>query len=269
MSRRWSDLLPYSGLGLIVLACALGPFLPLPDPVAMDMRNRFAGPSAAHWLGQDEFGRDVAARLILGTGISLVVAVSAGLLAGIVGATLGIVAGYMRGMADMATLRLMDLILCFPPLLMAMLFVAMYGAGISTLVPTLALVFVPGFTRVAYAAVITVRSQEYVYAVKTMGASTLRIMLGTILPNIMGPLLVQLSLAAASAIVLESGLSFLGLGILPPSPSLGLMIGAARSSASAAPWLLILPCLALVLLILAVNATCDALRDRFDPRSAL
>lgn len=255
-------------LTLMVTACLLAPVLPIPDPLKMNMGQRFAPPSAAFLLGQDEMGRDVFSRLLFGVRISIFIALSTALLSAIVGTALGIFGGYMRGLSEIFTLRAMDIVLCFPPLLLAMLAVTLYGPGPITLIPVLSVVFVPGFTRVAYASVLTVRSQDYVEAVRAMGASNGRIMVKTILPNIMGPLLVQASFVTAAAVVLESGLSFLGLGVVPPSPSLGLMIGTGRAAIAHQPMLLVWPCLALVAMILILNGVCDLLRDWLDPRSS-
>lgn len=255
-------------LTLMVMACLLAPVLPIPDPLKMNMGQRFAPPSVAFLLGQDEMGRDVFSRLLFGVRISIFIALSTALLSAIVGTALGIFGGYMRGLSEIFTLRAMDIVLCFPPLLLAMLAVTLYGPGPITLIPVLSVVFVPGFTRVAYASVLTVRSQDYVEAVRAMGASNGRIMVKTILPNIMGPLLVQASFVTAAAVVLESGLSFLGLGVVPPSPSLGLMIGTGRAAIAHQPMLLVWPCLALVAMILILNGVCDLLRDWLDPRSS-
>jgi len=255
-------------LALIALICLLASVLPLSDPLKMTMGQRFAGPSSAFPLGQDEMGRDILSRLVFGIRISLFIALSTSILSGVIGTAFGIIGGYMRGFPEILTLRAMDVVLCFPPLLLAMLAVTLYGPGPMTLIPVLAAVFVPGFTRIAYASVLTVRSQDYVEAVQAMGASNIRIMLKTILPNIMGPLLVQASFVTAAAVVLESGLSFLGLGVVPPSPSLGLMIGTGRAAIAHQPMLLVWPCLALVVMILVLNGVCDLLRDWLDPRSA-
>lgn len=255
-------------LALIVIACLLAPILPLADPLKMNMAARFAAPSVAFPLGQDEMGRDVLARLLFGIRISLFIALSTALLSGIIGTALGIIGGFMRGFSEILTLRAMDVVLCFPPLLLAMLAVTLYGPGPLTLIPVLAVVFVPSFTRIAYSSVLTVRSQDYVEAVRALGASNGRIMVKTILPNIMGPLLVQVSFVTAAAVVLESGLSFLGLGVVPPAPSLGLMIGTGRAAIAHQPMLLVWPCLALVAMILVLNGVCDLLRDWLDPRSS-
>lgn len=255
-------------LALIVVICVCAPLLPFANPLAMNIGQRFAGPSAGHLLGQDEIGRDVLSRLVYGMRISLIIALATAILSGVIGTAIGIIGGYLRGISEIVTLRAMDVVLCFPPLLLAMLAVTLYGPGPVTLIPVLSAVFVPGFTRIAYSSVLTVRSQDYVEAVRAMGASKARIMFKTILPNIMGPLLVQVSFVMAATVVLESGLSFLGLGVVPPSPSLGLMIGTGRASISHAPMLLLWPCLALVVMILVLNGVCDLLRDYLDPRSA-
>ncbi|MBE9605642.1 dipeptide/oligopeptide/nickel ABC transporter permease/ATP-binding protein [Acetobacteraceae bacterium H6797] len=256
---------PVAAVGLIAFAALITPFLPLPDPVRIDVANRLAGFSASHWLGQDEVGRDVLSRLLWGARASLMVAFFSSLAACIIGTALGVLGGFLRGFTEIITVRAMDVVLCFPPLLLALLVVTLLGPGASTLIPVLALVYLPGFVRVAYAGVLTVRAQDYVEAQHALGAAPARIMLRTVLPNIGGPVLVQFSLSMASAVVLESGLSFLGLGVVPPAPSWGLMIGAARSTMAQAPLLLLWPCLALTLTILAMNALCDALRDAVDP----
>ena len=259
---------PVAGVGVIALIALLVPFLPLPDPLAMDVGHRLSGPSSAHWLGQDQYGRDVLTRLLWGGRVSLLVALAASSAAAIVGTLLGLAGGFLGGVAELLTVRSMDVVLCFPPLLLALLAVTLLGPGAATLIPLLALLFLPGFVRVVYAGVLAMRSQDHVEAMRVLGASRWRIMLGTILPNVGGPVLVQLSLTAAAAIVLESGLSFLGLGVVPPASSWGLMIGAGRTTMAQAPLQLVWPCLALTLTILAMNGLCDALRDAVDPQRA-
>jgi peptide/nickel transport system permease protein len=258
--------IPAGSVALIALLALAAPVLPLPDPVAIDVAHRLAGVSALHPLGQDEYGRDELSRLVWGTRVSLAVAVIATGIACAFGVLLGLVGGFLGRVAELATVRSMDVVLCFPPLLLALLVVTLVGPGASTLIPVLALLYLPGFVRIVYAGVLSVRAQDYVEAMRALGARRARIMFLTVLPNVGGPVLVQFSLAAASAMVLESGLSFLGLGVVPPSPSLGLMIGEARSTMAQAPLLLLWPCLALGLAILALNALCDALRDAFDPQ---
>ncbi|MBW6398247.1 dipeptide/oligopeptide/nickel ABC transporter permease/ATP-binding protein [Roseomonas sp. HJA6] len=257
--------IPLAAVGIIALLALLVPYLGLPDPVRIDVPNRLAGPSWQHLLGQDEVGRDILSRLLWGARSSLTVALLSATIACVIGTALGVMGGFLGGVVDLLTIRAADIVLCFPPLLLALLVVTLLGPGAATLIPVLALVYLPGFVRVAYAGVLSVRHQEYVEAQRALGVGKLRIMLRTVLPNIGGPVLVQFSLAMASAVVLESGLSFLGLGVVPPSPSWGLMIGAARSTMAQTPLPLLWPCLALTLTVLSMNALCDAVRAAVDP----
>jgi peptide/nickel transport system permease protein len=261
-------LVPLAAIGLIVLTAVAAPVLPISDPTRMAIGQRLAPPTLGHPLGQDEYGRDVFSRLVWGARASLFVAGTSAGLALVIGTTMGVLGGFLRGFVELLTVRSMDIVLCFPPILLALLVVTLLGPGIATLILVLSVLFLPGFVRVAYAGVLSVRSQDFVEAMRALGASRLRIMSRTILPNIAGPLLVQLSLAVAAAIVIESGLSFLGLGVVPPAPSWGTMIRGARAVMDRAPLLLLFPCIALTLTIFAMNALCDALRDTFDPHTA-
>ena len=257
--------IPVVAVGAIALLALIVPVLGLSDPARMDVAHRLTGPSWAHWLGQDDLGRDILSRLLWGARSSLTVAVLSASLSCVVGAALGVLGGFLRGVVDLLTIRAMDVVLCFPPLLLALLVVTLLGPGASTLIPVLALVYLPGFTRVAYAGVLSLRDQEYVQAQLALGVAPPRIMVRTVLPNIGGPVLVQFSLALASAVVLESGLSFLGLGVVPPAASWGLMIASARSTMAQTPLPLLWPCLALTLTVLSLNALCDAVRGAMDP----
>ncbi len=258
--------LPGALVAAIVLLAIAAPLLPLPDPVRQDVANRLARPSLMHWLGQDEYGRDVLSRIVWGARVSLSVAFAAALMAAAVGTLAGILGGYFRGMVELVTVRVAEVVLCFPPLLLALLVVTLMGPGAGTLVFSLAILFAPGFARVAYAETLSARALDYVTAQEALGARTGRILFRTLLPNIAPPLIVQFSLTVASAMVLESGLSFLGLGVVPPSPSWGLMIRGARASMEQAPLLLFWPCLALTGTVLVLNLFCDRLRDVLDPR---
>ncbi|MCG7361384.1 dipeptide/oligopeptide/nickel ABC transporter permease/ATP-binding protein [Roseomonas sp. ACRSG] len=264
MKKLW---IPGAIVALIVLLAIAAPILGLADPVRQDIANRLAGPMAGSPLGRDEFGRDVLSRLIWGARTSLGVAFASALIAGIIGTTFGLIGGWFRGLGEILTVRSMDIILCFPPVLLALLVVTLMGPGAGTLILVLSVLYLPGFARVTYAEVLSARSLDYVEAVRALGAPTGRILFRTVLPNVAGPVLVQLSLAVASAVVLESGLSFLGLGVVPPAPSWGLMIRGARATMEQAPMLLLWPCVALTLTILAMNLLCDGLRDAVDPRT--
>jgi peptide/nickel transport system permease protein len=259
--------LPALLIGAILLTALLAPVLPLPDPVRQAIAGRLASPSGAHWLGQDEYGRDVLSRILWGARVSLSVAFAATTLAALGGTLLGILGGYFRGAVELVTVRVAEIVLCFPPLLLALLVVTLLGPGAGTLIFSLAILFAPNFARVAYAETLSARALDYVTAQEALGARSSRILLLTLLPNIAAPLIVQFSLTVASAMVLESGLSFLGLGVVPPDPSWGLMIRGARATMEQAPVLLLWPCLALTGTVLALNLFCDRLRDVLDPRA--
>jgi peptide/nickel transport system permease protein len=258
---------PLVAVGVIVLLALVSPLIAPYDPTAQNVAARLAGPSLAHPLGQDEFGRDVLSRLLVGARASLRVAILSALIAAAIGVMIGLVGGYFGGLVELVTIRLTDIILSFPPILLALLVVTLLGPGVGTLTFVLSILYIPGFARVTYGEVLSARALEYVEAARAAGASALRIMLRTILPNIVGPILVQFSLVVASAILIESGLSFLGLGVVPPEPSWGLMIRGARGTMQHNALLLLWPCIALVVTILAINRLCDALRDVFDPRT--
>ncbi len=259
--------LPSIALCLLLLIAILAPVIAPSDPLAMNISGRLGAPSASHWLGQDEFGRDVLSRLLYGARVSLSVAIATGVVAALIGIAAGMVGGYFGGLAEVLTVRVAEFMLAFPPILLALLVIAFTGPGTLTLIATLAVFYAPEFARIAYGEVRSVKEKEYVEAMRSLGAGPLRIMRKTIFPNIAAPLFVQFSLVVASAIVVESGLSFLGLGIVPPTPSWGLMIRGARSYLELNPMGLVWPCLALVVTIFIVNALCDAIRDVFDPRT--
>ncbi|MFC7397855.1 dipeptide/oligopeptide/nickel ABC transporter permease/ATP-binding protein [Chelatococcus sp. GCM10030263] len=258
--------LPVSAFALLILVAVFGPVLVGIDPTAMDISGRLAGPSWTHPLGQDEFGRDILSRLLYGARVSLTVAFTATLLAAAGGIAAGLIGGYFRGIAEFLTLRVADVVLAFPPILLALLVVTVAGPGAATLTVVLAVLYMPKFARVTYGEVLSVKNLEYVEAMRALGAGNGRILLGTVLPNLFAPLLVQFSLTIAAAIIVESGLSFLGLGVTPPAPSWGLMIRSARNYMDLDPTGLVWPCLCLVATIFIVNSLCDTLRDAFDPR---
>ncbi len=270
MGRGVLRILALPGLlaAAILLLALATPVLPLVDPVHQDIAQRMSGPSPGHLLGQDEYGRDVLSRILWGARVSLSVAFAATTMAALAGVLLGILGGYFRGVVELLTVRVAEIVLCFPPLLLALLVVTLLGPGAGTLSFALAILFAPAFARLAYAETLSARELDYVTAQRALGAPNGRILLRTVLPNIAAPLIVQFSLTIATAMVLESGLSFLGLGVVPPAPSWGLMIRGARASMEQAPLLLLWPCLALTGTVLVLNLLCDRLRDALDPRGA-
>ena len=255
-------------IGAIVLAAALANLLPLPSPTDMDMLERRSPPSAAHWLGTDRLGRDMLARLIHGARISLTVGVLAPLIGLLIGGALGILAGYFRGVLETVVVGAVDVLLAFPPLVLALAVTAYLGQTIANLTYIIGILSIPAFTRVARAATLSIAKREFILAARAMGATELRILVRELLPNVVLPLLAFFLLAVAVTIVVEGALSFLGLGVPPPAPSWGSMIGEGRESLETAPRIAFLPAAAMFLTVLAFNVVGDTLRVVTDPRQA-
>ncbi|HEU0062920.1 MAG TPA: ABC transporter permease [Hyphomicrobiaceae bacterium] len=264
----WLFWLALAWIGLIVLAAALADVLPLPSPTDMDMLERRAPPSAAHWLGTDRLGRDMLARLIHGARISLTVAILAPLIGLLVGGALGILAGYFRGPVETVVVGGVDVLLAFPPLVLALAITAYLGQTVAHLTYIIGILSIPAFTRVARAATLSLASREFILAARAMGATEARILLRELLPNVILPLMAFFLLAIAVTIVVEGALSFLGLGVPPPAPSWGGMIGEGRESLEAAPRIAFLPALFMFVTVLSFNVVGDTLRVLTDPRQA-
>ena len=267
--RVWRNARVLAGLAiftLFALVAIAAPLLAPDDPLRMNPARSLDGPNFRNWLGTDEFGRDVLSRLIHGARISLGVAIGSIVVAGVLGVTLGLQAGYYGGWIDSAIMRGMDLIFSFPPILLAIAIVAFLGPTIPNLIGTIALLYVPRFARVVYASVQTTKLNPYVEASRSVGAHDGYLIRRVILPNIMAPIMVQSSLAVGFAILLESGLSFIGLGAQPPTPSWGQMIAGGRALMEQAPLLVVWPSLVIAVNIVAFNVLGDGLRDALDPR---
>ncbi len=252
---------------LIVLLAALGPSWLGIDPLAPDRAVRLQGPSGAHWLGTDDLGRDVLARIVSGARISLGVGAASVVLSLGLGVAIGLVAGMVGKRTDEALMRLMDIWMAFPGLLLAILLVAIAGPGLESAVVAIALVNVPVYARLVRASVLTIVRQEFVEAARAVGASPVAIALGHVLPNCLGPVWVQATLGFATAVLETAALSFLGLGAQPPAPEWGAMLNQARPYIREAPWTVTFPGLALMVVVLGFNLLGDALRDLFDPRT--
>lgn len=267
LARRYLRLV-ISGLVVlaVVLVALLAPVLTTHDPLAIDPGRVLQGPQPGFPLGTDEFGRDILSRLLYGARPSLMVAAGATLLALLLGTWLGVIAGYTRGWVEQVSMRLVDVLLCFPPILLAMAVVGLLGAGVRNLILIIGVLSAPAFARLAYASTIQVTGMEFMEAARAVGLTNRRRITHYVLPNILSPLIVQASLTAAAAILLESGLSFLGLGVVPPTPSWGLMIGAARGYMYQAPLYVVWPSLLIGITVLAINTFGDTLRDALDPR---
>ena len=240
--------------------------LPLPSPTDMDMLEKRAPFSAEHWLGTDGLGRDELARVIYGARISLIVGLCAPIIGLTFGGALGILAGYFRGRFESVVVGSMDVLLAFPPLILALAVTAYLGQSILHLTFILGLLGVPAFMRVARAATLTLARREFVIAAQALGATHARILLRELLPNVMLPLFAFFLLAVAITIVAEGSLSFLGLGVPPPISSWGSMIGEGRESLEMAPRLAFIPAIAMFLTVLSFNLVGDTLRALTDPR---
>jgi len=252
---------------LLILLGALAPIVSPYDPLAPDPSRSLAPPSASHPLGNDEFGRDVLSRLIYGARISMTVSIVSITLALAVGTAAGLVAGYYGGLADWTAMRTADVLLSIPPVLLAIGVVAILGPSIPNLILTIAVIYAPRFARVAYSAARAVRGLDYVQATLAIGARQRYVLWRAVLPAILAPLIVQASLALGAAMLLESGLSFIGLGARPPTPSWGSMVSSARAVMERLPLLVLWPSAVLATAILAFNILGDGVRDALDPRS--
>ncbi len=232
----------------------------------IDVPSALQGPSGSHWFGTDELGRDVLSRVLVAIQASMRVAVVSVAFAAAVGVTIGVVAGYRSGWVDTVVMRVVDVMFAFPVLLLALAIVAILGPGITTTMLAIGIVYTPIFARVARASTLSVRLEPFVSVSRTMGTGDGYILTRHILPNIAGPLIVQLSLSLAFAILAEASLSFLGLGIQPPQPSLGRMIFDAQGFVTLAWWMAVFPGAAIFVTVLAFNLFGDGLRDVLDPK---
>lgn len=251
---------------LVALFAAVG--LTPSSPRAQNPADAFTPPSSAYWFGTDQFGRDVASRVMEGVFASLRVAIIAVAVATLLGAAAGIAAGYAGGWADRIVGRLTDVLFAFPAILLALTIVAALGRGWFNTAVAIAIVYTPIFVRVARGPVLSVRESDYIKAGRVLGFTTPRLLLRHVLPNVAAPVIVQVSLALSWAILTEAGLSFLGLGTTPPDASLGLMISDARTLADRAWWLLTIPSVVLVTAVVGLNLLGDGLRDILDPTRA-
>src|SRR5258705_8657544 len=250
----------------VFAAAALAGLLPLPSPTDMDMLARRAPASALHWLGTDGLGRDELARLIYGARISLTVGFCAPIIGVTIGGALGMMSGYFRGRFETLVVGSMDVLLAFPPLILALAVTAYLGQSIFNLTYILGVLSIPAFTRVARAATLTLARREFVIAAQALGATHARILLRELLPNVFLPLVAFFLLGVAVTIVVEGAVSFLGLGVPPPVSSWGSMIGEGRESLDVAPRLAFIPAIAMFLTVLSFNLVGDTLRALTDPR---
>jgi peptide/nickel transport system permease protein len=263
--------LAFTGTALVLLVVAAALVLPLVlpwDPNGMDIGNALGAPGDGHWLGTDQFGRDLLTRLAYGAGISLQVGLLVTLCSLVLGVTLGGTAGYVGGATDSSLMRAMDALLAFPGLLLALALVAALGDSLWAIVLALTIVGVPRFARVVRATVLQRKEEDYVLAARALGKWPVKILVQDILPNCSGPILIQTTLVFPGAVLGEAALGFLGLGLPPPAPSWGRMLQEATTVMEITPSMAIYSGLAIFVTVLGFNFLGDGLRDVFDPRTA-
>jgi peptide/nickel transport system permease protein len=259
------------GLAIVIvtaLAASLGPFLTPYDPAAQELARRLEGPSLAHPFGLDELGRDILSRLLHGARISLMVGVAVVSVSSVIGMLLGSIAGYFGGLVDDLISRVVDILMAFPGILLAIALVAVLGPSLTNVVLALSVIGWVGYARLVRGQALRAREFEFVQAARALGARAPRIVLRHVLPTALPSVVVQATLGMAGAIIAEAALSFLGLGVQPPTPSWGSMLDAGRSHLFDAPHLTIFPGLAIACLVLGFNFLGDGLRDRVDPKLA-
>ncbi len=257
------------GLGVfmtIVLLAVLAPWIAPHDPVEQNIFAKLQSPSATYWMGTDYFGRDILSRLLHGARYSLIIGIVATFFAMVVGSLIGILAGYYGGRFDLLIMQVMDILLAFPSLILGLIIVAMLGPSLTNIIIAISLTSIPSFARIARAPTIAVKEREFVEAGRALGYSDARIMFRHILPNITAEILVMFSLWTASAIRTEASLSFIGLGLKPPTPTWGGMIREGFENILDSYWLVLMPGVAILIVVFALNLLGDGLRDAIDPK---
>lgn len=249
-------------VAVALLAPALAPY----EPLRGQLDQRLMAPSAGHWLGTDELGRDVLSRVLYGARISLQIQLGAVVLALAVGLALGLVAGYIGRWPDLLIMRVIDVMMAFPGIFLALAIIAALGTGLANVIIAGAISLVPQFARVVRGSILTLREKEFVEAARALGEGDVKIIVRYLLPNSLAPIIVQTSLRMATVLLTASGLSFLGLGVQPPSPEWGAMLSNARTYMITAPHVAAVPGLAIMLVVLGFNLLGDGLRDALDPR---
>lgn len=249
-------------LMLTIVASLIAPY----DPDDQDLSSALSGPSLEHPFGADQYGRDVLSRVIYGSRTALLAIIVADGLALMVGGTIGLIAGFAGGGIDATLMRLVDVLLAFPYLLLALIIVAALGPGLTNCIIAIGIIYTPQYARLMRGQVLTVQSADFVWAARSVGATPLRVMLRHVLPNSLSPVLVMATLQAGSVVVETAGLSFLGLGAQPPSPDWGALLADGHGYFLSAWWIATFPGLAIFLVVVGFNLIGDALRDQLDPR---
>ncbi len=274
-NRAWRKLKANKGalVGLAIIAfftilAIIAPLLPLPDPVATSWSTIRKAPSAAHWLGTDDIGRDILSRMIWGAQASLMAGVFSVAIAVVIGVPFGLISGYFGGWIDMIISRITEAFLAMPFLITAIALAAFLGPSLTNAMIAIGLSAMPIFVRLTRGQVLAVKTEEYIEGARSIGLRHFSIITRYILPNVLAPILVQATLTIATAIIAEASLSFLGLGQQPPAPSWGSMLNVAKNFLSQAPWMAMWPGIAIFLVVIGFNLLGDGLRDALDPREA-
>lgn len=251
---------------LFIFVSIVGPELTTQDPNKVNIINKLQAPSAEHWFGTDNYGRDIFTRIIHGMVLTLRVGFLSVTIGGVIGVILGIVSGYYGGKIDTIIMRVMDVLLAFPGILLALAIVSVLGGSLNNVIIAVAVFSIPAFARIVRGSTLSVRKLEYIDAMKALGASDFRIIFKHILPNVMSPIIVQATLRIATAVLTASGLSFLGLGAQPPTPEWGAMLSEGRAFMTEHPHVILFPGMMIVIVVLAFNIFGDGLRDALDPK---
>ncbi len=251
----------------IILAAILAPWLAPYDPIRIQLSSKLMPPSSEFWLGTDQFGRDVFSRLMYGTRVSLSVGLLVVAFTFVLGTPFGLLAGYIGGRIDTVIMRVVDALLTFPPLLLAVMIVGLLGGNVWNVMLAIGLVQAPVLARLVRVSAVSAREELFVTAARALGASPFRIVSVHVLRSILSPIVVQITVVFSTAIVAEASLSFLGLGVQPPQPSWGRDLAEARRFMADAPWLFLAPTSAIIVSVMALNFIGDGLRDALDPRS--
>jgi peptide/nickel transport system permease protein len=254
---------------MIVAVAAAAPWLAPHDPVRLNVAESLEPPGPRHWLGTDQFGRDVLSRIVYGARVSVATGLVAVTISVVGGSVLGLVSGYYRGTVDLFVMRLVDVMLAFPGILLALVIIAVLGPNLGSAMVAVGISGMPLFIRVVRSSTLSVREVQYVEAARATGGGDARIVFRHVLPNVLTPIIVLVTLGIPSAIIAGAALSFLGLGVRPPTPDWGDMLSRGRAFMTTAWWLSTFPGLAIMVIVLAINRLGDGLRDALDPRMKL
>jgi len=249
-----------------VIVALLGPYFVKTDPYHQDLLNKLQPPSKEHWFGTDNFGRDIFSRIVHGAKLTLIVGFLSVAVGGIIGVLVGIISGYYGGWFDTISMRIVDVLLAFPGILLALAIVSVLGGSIRNVILAVGIFSIPAFARIVRGSTLQVKKLEYIDAVRSLGASDMRIIFRHILPNIMSPIIVQATMRIATAILTAAGLSFLSLGAPPPTPEWGAMLNDGRTYMHNAGHMVLIPGIMIVIVVLAFNIFGDGLRDALDPK---